>query len=51
VALKRLRECGTPLVIDDFHYLPKDLKGGVNNQTKREVLEAIFRFRAGKRYS
>lgn len=39
VALKGLRESGIPLVIDDFHYLPKPLQGTIVRALKPLVFD------------
>lgn len=40
-ALKGLRESGTPLVIDDFHYLSKELQGSIVRALKPLVFNGI----------
>lgn len=39
VALKGLRDSKTPLVIDDFHYLPRDLQGSIVRALKPLVFD------------
>lgn len=39
VALKGLKSSGIPLVIDDFHYLPKDLQGTIVRALKPLVFD------------
>ncbi|MBI3089135.1 MAG: hypothetical protein HYY96_00590 [Candidatus Tectomicrobia bacterium] len=41
VGLGGLRESGTPLVIDDFHYLPRDLQGSVVRALKPLVFDGL----------
>lgn len=41
VALKGLREVGCPLVIDDFHYLPKDLQGNIVRALKPLIFDGL----------
>ncbi|MGH1450620.1 MAG: hypothetical protein ACRBBM_14545 [Pseudomonadaceae bacterium] len=40
-ALQGLRKAGVPLVIDDFHYLPKELQGGVIRALKPLVFDGL----------
>lgn len=40
-ALAALRQEARPLVIDDFHYLPKDLQGGVVRALKPLVFDGV----------
>lgn len=40
-ALRGLRRLRVPLVIDDFHYLPKDLQGGIVRALKPLVFDGI----------
>ena len=39
VALKGLRAAGTPLVVDDFHYLPRELQGTIVRALKPLVFD------------
>ena len=41
VALKGLRDSGAPLVIDDFHYLPRDLQGSLVRALKPLVFDGL----------
>ena len=41
VGLKGLKESGTPLVIDDFHYLPPELQGGIVRALKPLVFDGL----------
>jgi hypothetical protein len=41
VALQGLREHLTPLVIDDFHYLPKDLQGNLVRALKPLIFDGL----------
>lgn len=40
-ALAALRQQSRPLVIDDFHYLPKDLQGGIVRALKPLVFDGV----------
>lgn len=40
-ALAALRDQARPLVIDDFHYLPKDLQGGIVRALKPLVFDGV----------
>ncbi|NYZ61451.1 hypothetical protein [Luteimonas deserti] len=40
-ALTALREANVPLVIDDFHYLPKNLQGGIVRALKPLVFDGV----------
>lgn len=40
-ALAALRETARPLVIDDFHYLPKELQGGIVRALKPLVFDGV----------
>jgi len=40
-ALKGLRECSIPLVIDDFHYLPNDLQGNLVRALKPLIFDGL----------
>jgi hypothetical protein len=41
VALRGLRDSPTPLVIDDFHYIPRDMQGGIVRALKPLVFEGL----------
>ena len=41
VALKGLRDATVPLVIDDFHYLPRDLQGSIVRALKPLVFDGL----------
>lgn len=41
VALKGLKETGTPLIVDDFHYLPKDLQAQVVRALKSLIFDGL----------
>ena len=41
VALKGLRDVGCPLVIDDFHYLPKELQGTIVRALKPLIFDGL----------
>ncbi|MBD2102550.1 ATP-binding protein [Leptolyngbya sp. FACHB-261] len=41
VALRGLRDTPTPLVIDDFHYIPRDMQGGIVRALKPLVFEGL----------
>lgn len=40
-ALQGLRKAGVPLVIDDFHYLPKDVQGSVIRALKPLIFDGL----------
>ncbi|WP_218938673.1 hypothetical protein [Oleiharenicola lentus] len=40
-ALQAMRERKTPLVIDDFHYLPKEIQGSVVRALKQLIFEGL----------
>lgn len=41
VALRGLRDTSTPVVIDDFHYIPRDMQGGIVRALKPLVFEGL----------
>lgn len=41
VALKGLRECNNPLVIDDFHYLPREIQGSIVRALKPLIFDGL----------
>lgn len=41
VALKGLRESKTPLIIDDFHYLPRDMQGSIVRALKPLIFDGL----------
>jgi len=41
IALKGLRDFGLPLVIDDFHYIPRDLQGSLVRALKSPVFDGL----------
>lgn len=41
VALRGLKESSIPLVIDDFHYLPKDLQGNIVRALKPLIFDGL----------
>lgn len=41
IALKGLKEMGTPLVVDDFHYLPKELQGQIVRALKSLIFDGL----------
>lgn len=41
IALKGLSECMVPLVIDDFHYLPKEMQADVVRALKQPVFDGL----------
>jgi len=40
-ALRGLQEARVPLVIDDFHYLPKDSQGGIVRALKQPIFDGL----------
>lgn len=40
-ALQGLKEAGVPLVIDDFHYLPKEIQGGIVRALKQPIFDGL----------
>lgn len=41
VALKGLRDCNNPLVIDDFHYLPREIQGSIVRALKPLIFDGL----------
>lgn len=41
VALRGLRDVNVPLVIDDFHYIPRDMQGGIVRALKPLIFEGL----------